>query len=636
MLSVGLRLGVIFFLIFLFIPVSFSTFEFVANITLKNSIGTYKKFDDLRFITKVNQYIYAVDKGYARVFKIINDSVDKVYLSAKTSGSSLGDVAYYQDYLYVADSNILWKVASDGSSATEFHIIGNVGSIKDVVFYDNKIYLLDDAYSRVHVAMLSGEIILTFSAPGIFDSQIKNPSAIAVHNDLVYVADTGNKRITVFDKNGNFIRTFGRKQPGLLENPVSIEVTDDYIFVADVVLQKILVYNATSYNLLAELTHPGDNRTIFFWPVDIHVDEKDKLIYVVDNGRNVISIFSYDIPPEKIEETIAEGDSEKSREALEKARDVYLQLNELLQVAKELSISFDSKAKVLLQNAEELHNSKKYSMSIEYSLESVVKAADEKMQLKALIREELDARRKLLYQRKNALVENSTRTGLKISLSSYQSCEAAFLSALNEEKYTFAFQVYKNCTYLIERDEKSYTGLYQEKKNLLTQQISELNLLMSELKNTAETYNYEVSLAFLESLLKEYNRAIEEERFALAEGLLVSIRTEVSQIREDFAFEDSRRTSVINQIKEISEKIRDVSKDYPDVYEKRLPEFTSLMTYARKDPQGALAKTQALVEEITKELELRRDTSRKTEMVVIVTVSLVALGVLALYLFTKK
>jgi DNA-binding beta-propeller fold protein YncE len=70
------------------------------------------------------------------------------------------------------------------------------------------------------------------SAPGRF----WGPRSIAIGKDgLVYVTDTGNKRIQVFDANGTFVRTFGSggTDPGRLNEPVGLAVDGDTILVAD-------------------------------------------------------------------------------------------------------------------------------------------------------------------------------------------------------------------------------------------------------------------------------------------------------------------------------------------------------------------------------------------------------------------
>jgi uncharacterized protein (TIGR03663 family) len=69
-------------------------------------------------------------------------------------------------------------------------------------------------------------------APGRF----WGPRSIGIGRDgLVYVTDTGNKRIQVFDANGTFVRAFGGAgaEPGRLNEPVGLAIDGDTIVVAD-------------------------------------------------------------------------------------------------------------------------------------------------------------------------------------------------------------------------------------------------------------------------------------------------------------------------------------------------------------------------------------------------------------------
>ena len=53
----------------------------------------------------------------------------------------------------------------------------------------------------------------SFAAPGSGAGQLKDPSGIAVNTTTgdVYIADSGNRRVVQFDKDGNFIRTWGEE-----------------------------------------------------------------------------------------------------------------------------------------------------------------------------------------------------------------------------------------------------------------------------------------------------------------------------------------------------------------------------------------------------------------------------------------
>jgi sugar lactone lactonase YvrE len=68
--------------------------------------------------------------------------------------------------------------------------------------------------------------------PGLF----WGPRELAIGPDgLLYVSDTGNKRIQVFDTDGKFVRTFGGEgsEPGKLREPVGLAFQENTLLVAD-------------------------------------------------------------------------------------------------------------------------------------------------------------------------------------------------------------------------------------------------------------------------------------------------------------------------------------------------------------------------------------------------------------------
>jgi sugar lactone lactonase YvrE len=68
--------------------------------------------------------------------------------------------------------------------------------------------------SRIMVFTAAGKFIKTFGTRGSGDGQLSSPHALAFDsNDHLYVADRGNSRVVVFDKDGRFLaawKQFGR------------------------------------------------------------------------------------------------------------------------------------------------------------------------------------------------------------------------------------------------------------------------------------------------------------------------------------------------------------------------------------------------------------------------------------------
>lgn len=107
----------------------------------------------------------------------------------------------------------------------------------------------------------------------------------------VYVPDTGNHRIQVFNPNGTYYRTFGSYGTGndQFDCPagVAINPTNGYIFISDKCNQRIQVYasNWMHRMTLGVLDQTGTDNRHFAWPLSIALDSNGAL-FVADNDNN--------------------------------------------------------------------------------------------------------------------------------------------------------------------------------------------------------------------------------------------------------------------------------------------------------------------------------------------------------------
>ena len=109
--------------------------------------------------------------------------------------------------------------------------------------------------------------------------------------DFVYIADTHNSRIVVYDKNGHRIRDFGQNE---LINPVSLAVLYGSVYVADLGLEAIQVFTneGTFRRTLAKTG--ADEEIGDFIPAAIVADSEHGLIYIADAGRHRVVVVERD------------------------------------------------------------------------------------------------------------------------------------------------------------------------------------------------------------------------------------------------------------------------------------------------------------------------------------------------------
>lgn len=130
---------------------------------------------------------------------------------------------------------------------------------------------------------------------GIKPGEFLFPTNLAVDPaGRLYVVDTGNCRVQVFDNKGKFIRSWGRRGdvPGNFVRPKGIGIdAEGHIYVADAAFQNFQIFSPEGQLLLVvgkAGTEPGD----FSLPAGLTVDSRDR-IYVVNQVPASLQIFQY-------------------------------------------------------------------------------------------------------------------------------------------------------------------------------------------------------------------------------------------------------------------------------------------------------------------------------------------------------
>ncbi|HEX5807199.1 MAG TPA: NHL repeat-containing protein, partial [Anaerolineales bacterium] len=167
------------------------------------------------------------------------------------------------DDLYIADSrnHRILRIASDGSLLNEWGTFGDnaAGNAPISTFNepwglavgpDGSVYVSDTWNHRIQKFTAEGEPVTMWGQygqplPEVPESKsyFWGPRGVAVDRQgHVFVADTGNKRIVVFDEDGNYLTEFGT--PGLdagqFDEPVGVAVAEDgTVFVTDTWNQRI-------------------------------------------------------------------------------------------------------------------------------------------------------------------------------------------------------------------------------------------------------------------------------------------------------------------------------------------------------------------------------------------------------------
>jgi DNA-binding beta-propeller fold protein YncE len=263
--------------------------------------------------------IYAADQGVSAVF-IFNSETKAVELIGNGKQAHFGAISGLAiddtDRLFVTDVGLhrvdVFSPTHELVSTFGGDILANPVSIA----LDNEnrfVYVVDTQNDVVDVFDADTFKLLrkigtpgkkhTLTAPGTFSL----PQGVAVDRDgNVYVTDTLNNRVEIFDADGGFVSTFGKNGDGPedFERPKGIAVDcDGHIWVADAAQDRVKVFSQEGQLLIYFGTH-GEYPGRFMGVHDIVIDKNNRVITSeIFPGR--VQIFRY--------VTDAEADTEKKQ-----------------------------------------------------------------------------------------------------------------------------------------------------------------------------------------------------------------------------------------------------------------------------------------------------------------------------------
>lgn len=102
--------------------------------------------------------------------------------------------------------------------------------------------------------------ISQFGSFGTGDSQFNYPLDLAIDSTRIYVVDSNNNRVQVFNKiTGAFIAKFGAvgSGDGQFNSPINVSVDDNYIYVLDQGNYRVQIFNKSTYAFVGKFSYTG-------------------------------------------------------------------------------------------------------------------------------------------------------------------------------------------------------------------------------------------------------------------------------------------------------------------------------------------------------------------------------------------
>ena len=198
---------------------------------------------------------------------------------------AVADRSNYCVYIFDDKNQLVRKFGSYGSNNGQFRGLSGIAFDSH-----NHLYVVENGNHRVQKIDTTGNYLLQFGSRGSSAGQLDHPLGIAIHNDMVYIADNCNKRVSVFQTNGQFYNIFGSDVLGYLWN-VGISA-DKYLVVAGINPDCIYTFTLDGH-YIGKFGTKGSGRCEFNNPCGITGD-LNGFIIVADTYNHRVSIFDKD------------------------------------------------------------------------------------------------------------------------------------------------------------------------------------------------------------------------------------------------------------------------------------------------------------------------------------------------------
>lgn len=252
-------------------------------------------------LDRENQRLYITDVGRKAVFvfDIQNGKVDtwEGIDSDQNFIAPIGVTLIDNKQLLVTDAE-LGIVAQFEGQGDFVKTFGNKKLIRPTgIGYDpasNRVFIADSAEHKIQVFDSQGEWLFAIGSKGAGDGAFNSPTYVTFANNKLYVSDTLNARVQSFTVDGQWLKSFGKRglKVGDLPRPKGIAVdSEGHVYVVESYYDFLIVFNDQGQGLLP-IGGTGKGPGQFYLPAGMWIDETDK-VYIADMFNSRISVFQY-------------------------------------------------------------------------------------------------------------------------------------------------------------------------------------------------------------------------------------------------------------------------------------------------------------------------------------------------------
>lgn len=195
---------------------------------------------------------------------------------------------------------ILPAVAAENLAASVLLSLPGINQPGDVVVSeDGRIFVLEGVENRIRVYSAKGEHLGNIPSDTHGKKGLRLPTALGIDSARLYVADTGNHRISVFDLNGRWIKEIKLSSVPVLERfdsyivpqPTGIALDGEMIYWSDRANHQVCLSSLKTGKTRRCWGQRGEKKKDFQFPFHLSLDA-DGYLYVVDVLNARIAIYN--------------------------------------------------------------------------------------------------------------------------------------------------------------------------------------------------------------------------------------------------------------------------------------------------------------------------------------------------------
>ena len=155
-----------------------------------------------------------------------------------------------------------------------------------VSILDEKIFVSYGLQDDIQIFDLNGKFLSKFGSSGNQKGEFSRPMQISASNDLLYIADSGNKRIQVVDSEGRFVKEFSVPISNESDLEISLDVSENKIYVINNKNTNLWIYDLNGNLIVKKILGQDIGNS--------SIGVENGLIIVSNSNKNTIAIFDLD------------------------------------------------------------------------------------------------------------------------------------------------------------------------------------------------------------------------------------------------------------------------------------------------------------------------------------------------------